>query len=412
MTYLSDIDRMCRQYGQPRGVSASTILEHLDECPGIQQELRNAGYNDGIDIHAFGKLLSSLEGVGTAYGHGKRNLYSAVPGTERVPRAKAMGNVASVGAGDSGVVELLKCTRKPITFARLCDVLDMAPTKVRRLVETAQERGYTVQVAGDDIAWHEPEPDSAEREIVAPVVGIETTVGVLSDTHFGSKYVRRDYIKDFVAKSYDAGARIILHAGDVLDGIYDHGRWELSHHGLEEQIEDCLTTLPRLDGLKYVFIDGNHDSTFWRMTGYPTGKAIITAAQREGRNDLEYVGARGAMLSIGGAKVELWHPKKSGAYSLSYHLQNHIRDMALGHKPDILLAGHWHTSVYVEQRGVHAFACGTFQGAGSEFSKSLGGAPSLGGWILSWSRTDHGTLRRLKQERISYYEHEAPREVA
>ena len=173
-----------------------------------------------------------------------------------------------------------------------------------------------------------------------------------------------------------------------------------------------MTTLPRLDGLRYVFIDGNHDSTFWDETGYPTGKAIEDGAAREGRSDLEYVGARGALLRVGGVKIELWHPKKGTSYALSYHLQNHIRDMALGRKPDILLAGHWHTSVYVEQRAVHSFACGTFQGGGSQFSKSLGGAPSIGGWILSWGLTEHGTLRRLGMQRVSYFEREEPREVA
>jgi predicted phosphodiesterase len=205
----------------------------------------------------------------------------------------------------------------------------------------------------------------------------------------------------------------VLHAGDILDGCYDHGRWELSHHGLDKQIDDAIETLPRLDGLRYVAISGNHDETFTKSTGMDTGRAIVDRFRSEGRTDLEYVGPRGAMLRLGGVRIELWHPRQtSAAYSLSYRLQNKIRDTSVGRKPDLLLAGHWHTSVYLEQRGVHALACGTFQGGGSAFSKSLGGAPSIGGTLISWETTEHGTLRRVAVERSAYYENEAPREIA
>lgn len=354
--------------------------------------------------------------------------FASLPRSGRVG-TEPVGHAPSAGVRDCGKQEvdagrvdvnrgitssfepLLRATRKPITFAKLCDTLDLSPLKVRRLVNDAQAAGYSVQVAGDAIGWQEPEPVQKEREVL-PTTGKRTIVGIMSDTHFGSKYCLRKQIRDFIQLAYDAGVRIILHSGDMLDGIYDHGRWELSHHGLEEQIQDCLDTLPQLEGLRYLFITGNHDSTFWKQTGYPTGLAIQNAAERAGRTDLEYVGACGAMLKVCGAKVELWHPKKSGAYSLSYHLQNKIRDTALGHKPDILLAGHWHTSVYLEQRGIHALACGTFQGGGSEFGKSLGGAPSIGGTLLSWETTEHGTLRRVSVERVAYYEQEQPREVA
>lgn len=307
---------------------------------------------------------------------------------------------------------LLKATKRPVSFARLCDVLDLSPSKVRLLVEDARAKGYTIGVAGDEIGWKEPEPEVDAVSNVLPATSGRTIVGVISDTHFGSRYCLRKQIQDFIHLAYDAGARIILHAGDIVDGVYDHGRWELSHHGLEDQIQDALDTLPQLDGLRYIAITGNHDETFWKLTGYDTGRAINEAARGAGRSDIECVGARGAMLRVAGAKVELWHPKKGGAYALSYHLQNKIRDTGLGHKPDILLAGHWHTSVYLEQRGVHALACGTFQGGGSAFSKSLGGAPSIGGTLLSWETTEHGTLRRVAVERVAYYEQEAPREVA
>jgi hypothetical protein len=53
-----------------------------------------------------------------------------------------------------------------------------------------------------------------------------------------------------------------------------------------------------------------------------------------------------------------------------------------------------------------------FQGGKSSFGKSLNGAPSIGGLIVSWDATEHGTLRRVAVERSAYYEIEAFREVA
>jgi DNA polymerase II small subunit/DNA polymerase delta subunit B len=301
-----------------------------------------------------------------------------------------------------------------VQFARLCDVLDMSPSKVRRLVDDARAKGYSVAVAGDEIGWEEPKPSIEECTTVLPTNGRVQRMAIISDLHAGSKYFLRKQLVDFLDMAYDwaEGHLTVVDAGDNVDGCYKHGQWELTHHGLYEQIDDLLTTVKQRPGMDIWFVDGNHCGTFWDATGYPTGVAIEEAAKARGRNDWHYVGNRGAMLKIGGARVELWHPKKGGGYALSYALQNKIRDTALGHKPDFLIAGHWHTWVALEQRGIHAIAAGTFQGAGSAFSKSLGGAPSIGGTLVSWEMTDHGTLRRVAIERVAYYEKEEPREVA
>lgn len=315
----------------------------------------------------------------------------------------------------SKLEELIRHTRKhPVPLADLCDLLDLPPSKTRKLVEEAQRNGFHVAVAGDAIGWKEPEPnlDGLIDIGVAPTVGERQTIAVISDTHFGSRYCLRPYIKDFIEYAYSRGVRYVFHAGDMLDGCYDHGRWELSHHGFDEQCQDAIETLPRIRGMQYLFASGNHDETFTKSTGMDTGRAIVDRFRSVGRDDIVYLGPRGAMVRFGGAKIELWHPRQtSAAYSLSYRLQNKIRDTSIGRKSDLLFAGHWHTWCYFEQRGVHALACGTFQGAGSAFSKSLGGAPSIGGTVVSWETTEHGTLRRVSVERSAYYEHEQPREI-
>lgn len=411
------------------------ILRAIAENPGAGKSaiyraacIRNAhGAQTLAELESAGRVVNrGAPGLGRYYLAGSNAGPSAgasVSGrTDTAPadmgHAQPVGDPRGLGADgggeDGAVADLLRITRrKPLPLAALCDALDLSPSRVRALIASAQQQGYRVEVAGDSVGWHEPEPDlDAEQDLgVAPTTGERHTIAVISDTHFGSKYCLRRYVQEFVRYAYDRGARHVLHAGDILDGCYDHGRWELSHHGFDDQAQDAAETLPRLPGLRYFAITGNHDETFTKSTGLDTGRAIVDRFRAFGRDDLEHLGARGATAKLGGARIELWHPRKSGAYSLSYHLQNHIRDLALGRKPDILLAGHWHTWVYLEQRGVHALACGTFQGGGSAFGKSLGGAPSIGGTLVSWESTEHGTIRRVSVERSAYYEHEAPREI-
>jgi UDP-2,3-diacylglucosamine pyrophosphatase LpxH len=314
-----------------------------------------------------------------------------------------------------GFEDLMRHCKRGVGFEELCDRLNMPPSRVRGLISEAQAAGYRVDFAGDVVAQREPKPAETIVDIgIAPIVGGRHYIGVIGDIHAGSKFFKRAQMVEFIRRAFDEGVRHMFITGDLLDGCYDHGRWELSHHGIDDQTTDLLETLPRIEGLSYHYITGNHDETFTRSTGLDTGRSIMDRARSEGRTDLYYYGCRGGLLKMGTVKVELWHPKPGKAYALSYQLQNKIRDMpaATGRKPDILIAGHWHTFCYFEQRGIHAIASPCWQGGGSSFGKSLGGAPSIGGLIVSWKLTEHGTLRRVRVEREAYYDVEHYREVA
>jgi len=123
---------------------------------------------------------------------------------------------------------------------------------------------------------------------------------------------------------------------------------------------------------------------------------------------LKVHGNRGARLDCGGVIFELWHPQGGGSYARSYKLQKHIESYALGEKPAVLLTGHYHQFCYLDERGVHALLCPTFQGGGSAFGKAIGGAPSIGGLVLSCAVTEHGTLRNFAVEKRTYFEVEKP----
>jgi predicted phosphodiesterase len=308
------------------------------------------------------------------------------------------------------LVQLTK--RGPMEFQDMCDKLDLSPSKTRGLIVQAREMGIKVHVEHDHVGIKLPGPEERVRTIgIAPVVGERQKIAVISDTHLGSKYCLRDQLRDFVHHAYDQGVREILHPGDVLDGMYRHGIYEVSHVGLDEQARDLYETLPRLKGLNYRAITGNHDFTFTESSGVDVGVYLENYFKKHGREDLHFYGNRGAFLRVKGAVVHLWHPRSGVSYARSYAIQKHIEKYASGEKPNILLCGHWHVYCHVYERGVHGLACPTFQGGGSAFSKSLGGAPAIGGLMLSWELTEHGTVRNFAVEKRSYFEVEKPHQI-
>lgn len=330
--------------------------------------------------------------------------------------ASLLATIAPPAAEDD-VAALVKLTKGgELTIEQACDKLDVSPARLRDIVARAAKAGFAVQLAGWNVGRKPLEDLTAERRVVLPP-GEQQCAAVASDIHVGSKYFLRDQFCDFVTRCYDAGARVCLVPGDILDGCYRHSRWEESHHGFQEQADEAAKVFPRLPGLVYEGIPGNHDQTFETESGMDVGRALVDVFRAHGRDDLRLHRARGAYLRLRspgvkrGLLVELWHPLGGGSYALSYKMQKHVEAYAPGQKPDVLLTGHWHQSCYFTTRGVHALSCGTWHGGKSPFGKALGGAPAIGGWLLRWSQTKDGTVREFSPTWHGYFEQEDVRSV-
>lgn len=313
--------------------------------------------------------------------------------------------------GTDRFTKLVSLVRQSLPYAELCDKLDMSPRRTHELIEAARKAGLKIHVEHSIVGLKFDEPlERVQATKISPLVGKRQSVAVISDTHLGSKYCLRDQLKDFIHRVYDRGVREILHPGDALDGQYRHGVYEVTHVGIDEQTRDLFETLPQLPGLTYHGITGNHDNTFTESSGVDAGEFISSYFRKRGRNDFTFYGNRGAFLKIRGAVVHLWHPRSGGAYAISYPLQKKIEGYA-ALKPQILLAGHWHRYTHCTERGIEAFACPTFQAGRSAFSKSLTGAPAIGGLTLSWDLTRDGTIREFALEKRMYFEAERPVEI-
>lgn len=341
---------------------------------------------------------------------------TTVPSTLRSLRPEMISTKPD--APDARVDALVDfCRKAPRDLGEICDALNCGPSVAQELVALAQERGSPVEVQGNRLAWN-LRTEHSRGEYVAPIAKADDwySFAVLGDTHYGSKQCREDFIGDFCDKAYAQGCRTFFQVGDLVDGEYRHGVRELRAHGLEEQADEAISMLPYAPDAVWYFIDGNHDETFSKAAGIVCGRYIEDRARRAGRNDLNFLGQRRGRVRLNSGhayspKVELWHPLKGPSYALSYHLQKRIASYEPGGKPDFLFAGHWHQWCYVSERGVHGVSCGTFQGEGSAFGNALGTPASLGSTIVRYSLTEHGTLRDVQIQRVSYFEQETWRDV-
>lgn len=323
------------------------------------------------------------------------------------------GHLADVSAKTTDFSALVKAAKSKPSFSALCDTLDLSPKALTQLLADAKSSGLALRVAPGGVGVGHAEPTGVQDTgIVPPTVGKRFRLGVISDLHLGSKYALRAQLRDCIKRLYRAKVRDIVIVGDLLDGCYRHGEFELSHSGLADQTTDLLATLPQYPGLTYHAITGNHDFTFTEKTGVDVGAYIVGQFAAAGRKDLKFYGDRAATLRIGGTTVRLLHPLGSCSYAISYKLQKFVEAFDSGEKPGVLLVGHYHRSCYVYSRGVHTLACPTFQGPGSAFGRALGlGSQAIGGLLLSWKLTEVGTLREFGIRPISYFKAEQPKET-
>ncbi len=203
-------------------------------------------------------------------------------------------------------------------------------------------------------------------------------VGVISDLHVGSSYCLRQAITEHVRFCYAAGARAVFVPGDCVDGeSEDHGRYESKGaQGFDAQIKLLRETLPRLPGLTYYLIGGNHDGYALDRVG-----ASTVAAACRGRADMVNCGERYGRVTYEGVVVDMWHPR-SGAPGNSGPLHKRVDAYGRGDEPDLLLVGHFHKYAHVVHRGVHGFMCPSYQAGGSAFSNSLSSGSAVGGLLL------------------------------
>jgi len=312
----------------------------------------------------------------------------------------------------NALISLLKKKRsrkRLVSLRDVCDALDVPPKKAEALINKAVTLGYTINVESGSLYIN------SESELQEEIPKIKVANGktrhvkfaVISDTHAGSSAAMKEHVQDFVHTAYKKhGIRTILHGGDILTGnsVYRAQVAELDMWGCTRQCEAASEMLPELDGLKYYAILGNHDVNFIKIAGIDPGYIL-----NHMRKDIIILGHLKAtfVLDPVGILIELCHIKSS-AHAKSYALEKHIaKIISKGHHPDMIFAGHRHTSGYWELNGIHAFMCPCFENE-NMFVKYFDFIPSIGGIIVDLEVDSYGKISSCTPTFKSY---SVPKEI-
>jgi predicted phosphodiesterase len=151
--------------------------------------------------------------------------------------------------------------------------------------------------------------------------------------------------------------------------------------GYDEQKKMAIEELKQIKQPFY-FITGNHEyNTYVRNAGVELGKELEKGLQAEGRT-AHYLGnAHGIVKLKNGSKIQLLHPDGGTAYAISYKPQKIVESMESGHKPNILLVGHFHKAEYLFYRNVHIFQAATLESQ-TKFMQGRQIPAHKGFWII------------------------------
>ena len=225
-------------------------------------------------------------------------------------------------------------------------------------------------------------------------------IGLLGDNQIGSIYARQDILDCLYNIYKKEGINHVYNTGDLCDGgnMYRGHEFELINHGVQAQVECCLNTYPRIEGITTHFITGNHDLSFYKSVGVDIGEILM-----DKRKDFDYLGREEADINIQGILLRLAHPGKGTSYAVSYQIQKMIESITGGTKPNILAVGHFHKAEVLPLiRNITAIQTGTTQSQ-TPFMRRNSLAAHLGGWILEFW-VNGKEIVRIKTEFIPFYE--------
>jgi predicted phosphodiesterase len=288
--------------------------------------------------------------------------------------------------------------KKKKSFVEICKALELKDYEVIGLVNLMKENGELVDYFNGEII-----------KLIAPVKQSDVyqvnynneklRLLLLSDTHLASKYDRLDILRYLYEKADSRGIKHILHSGDFTDGRSNRPEhvYELKELSYEGQVQYCVDNYPHFNGKTYT-ISGNHDDWWYKSAGSEIVKSI--AKQRD---DIIYLGADTADLTIGKIKIRLFHGKGGNAYARSYKLQKYIDAIPLEERPDILQAGHIHQSFYMKQDHTHCFQTSCLEDL-TPFGRAQGFANDKSIWWVDIELDDKGQIHNVSQELETFNE--------
>lgn len=223
-------------------------------------------------------------------------------------------------------------------------------------------------------------------------------IGVVSDTHGGSKFEQLSALKAFYREAEDEGVSAFIHGGDLTQGPDEMHRGmvhEIHAHGADAQVDYVARTYP-LAGVPTYVISGNHDDSHLKQGGVNIVRRVT-----QQRDDLKYLGQDAAYLTINGIRAYVAHPDGGGSYAKSYKGQKFSEALPVDRDVRLLLIGHYHNTVNFWQRRTKVFQLGCFQSQYAWLARK-GLHPDIAGLILDIRFDDAGNIGRIDYSERRY----------
>jgi predicted phosphodiesterase len=287
---------------------------------------------------------------------------------------------------------------------RAVDQKDDRDPDLEELKELAQRlhvKGIDFVVEGGNVVLGGRQPAMGAPEHVIGHASERLRIGIVSDTHGGSKFEQLTALRDFYRQADTAGVDFFVHAGDATQGSDRMHRDQylgLHSHGADAQAGYVAATYPRSErGVPTYIIGGNHDSTFLNDGGVNVVRRIT-----QERQDLVYLGDDAAYLRVAGLLAYVAHPSGGGAYAKSYKLQKFAAALPPDPPIALLLLGHYHSyAKSLERPDLVALQLPCFQSQYAWLARK-GLYPDIGGIILNVWLDDHGRPARIREEIVRY----------
>lgn len=226
-------------------------------------------------------------------------------------------------------------------------------------------------------------------------------IGVVSDTHLGSKAEQLNRLKSFYEEVKKNDIDNVLHAGDISDGcsIYRGHKQEKVPEaiGWGRLVDYVAEKYPEDDSIDTFFLEGNHDHKMYKKTGLRLGEQVDSK-----RNDLHYIGDSYARIELDeDVDVDLVHPSGGVPYTMSYRAQTWLRNKDDSDKADVTIFGHLHQFMNAHVEGSEVLYAGAFQGSTTYLERKGHVKPNAGGWIVEFAVED-GEIEKWITNKIQY----------
>lgn len=228
-------------------------------------------------------------------------------------------------------------------------------------------------------------------------------VGLVADTHIGSKYAREDVIEELYDWFAAEGIERVYHAGNWIDGEFRFNKYDLlpEAHGMQAQLDLFVARYPKRPGIRTFYVAGDdHEGWYSQREGVDIGRMLEDTAHRAGRHDLVYLGYKEAFITLEHkrtkkhARMLVDHPGGGTAYALSYSAQKRVEAAQPGEKPAVWCFGHWHKHGYFVIRGVHVVLVPCTKDL-DPFGRKKGLEYTIGGAILEMRQDEGGAIEEV-----------------